>query len=380
MSSLSSQQKYHAYVLQALILLQPPRFNRVLLDSIGIALAISSGFLIGSSFIFKKKGLLASQGDHLGEGVAYLKNKIWWTGMIMMILGELCNFCAYAFVATLVVTPMGALSVVICAILSSIFLKERLTLIGWIGCAQCVFGSVVIALNAPTEQSVNTAEEFKHLFLAPAFLVYAGVVVTIASAIIFYFAPLYGKKSMLWYICVCSLIGGLSVSCTQGLGACILTSVTGVNQFNNWFIYILAALVISTIITELYFLNIALALFNTAMGDAKKSLPCTLKFSMCGTTSQVTSIILYKGVQATPKEMVSVVFGFLVVCFGVVLLQLSKVDPTHLQNLDNRTSILLQAARESVKVDDITGDPEKGVIAEIVRIACYYTLVFNVLT
>ena len=33
---------------------------------------------------------------------------------------------------------MGALSVVICAVLSSIFLKERLTLFGWLGCTLCV--------------------------------------------------------------------------------------------------------------------------------------------------------------------------------------------------------------------------------------------------
>ena len=41
---------------------------------VGIALAVGSGALIGSSFVFKKKGLLASQGDNLGEGVAYLRN------------------------------------------------------------------------------------------------------------------------------------------------------------------------------------------------------------------------------------------------------------------------------------------------------------------
>jgi hypothetical protein len=43
-------------------------------------------------------------------------------------------------------------------------------------------------------------------------------------------------------------------------------------------------------------------------------------------------------------------------------LQLSKVDPSHLRNLDRRTTILLQAAREEVKPagDD---DPEKSLIA-----------------
>ena len=42
---------------------------------VGIILAITSGLLIGSSFVFKKKGLLRSQkGLVAGEGVAYLKS------------------------------------------------------------------------------------------------------------------------------------------------------------------------------------------------------------------------------------------------------------------------------------------------------------------
>lgn len=44
-------------------------------NSIGVCLAIGSGILIGSSFVFKKKGLLSSQKGHVaGEGVAYLKS------------------------------------------------------------------------------------------------------------------------------------------------------------------------------------------------------------------------------------------------------------------------------------------------------------------
>jgi hypothetical protein len=35
---------------------------------------------------------------------------------------------------------------------------------------------------------------------------------------------------MIWYILVCSLIGGLSVSVTTGLGSAIVTSIRGDNQ------------------------------------------------------------------------------------------------------------------------------------------------------
>ena len=41
---------------------------------------------------------------------------------------------------------MGALSVVICAILSSFFLNEKLTLFGWLGCGLCI---VRTSLSSP---------------------------------------------------------------------------------------------------------------------------------------------------------------------------------------------------------------------------------------
>lgn len=45
------------------------------LKIVGIVLAIVSGVLIGSSFVFKKKGLLRAQaGGPAGEGVGYLKS------------------------------------------------------------------------------------------------------------------------------------------------------------------------------------------------------------------------------------------------------------------------------------------------------------------
>ncbi|PSS29764.1 hypothetical protein PHLCEN_2v2912 [Hermanssonia centrifuga] len=166
--------------------------------SIGVALAIGSGVLIGSSFVFKKKGLLSSQKGHVaGEGVAYLKSPLWWTGMTIMILGELCNFAAYAFTEAIIVTPMGALSVVISALLSHFLLKEKLSLFGWIASLQCLIGSSILALNGPEEQSVDNIEDFRKLFVTPWFLSYAGVVIAAAVVLAVWVAPKYGKRSML---------------------------------------------------------------------------------------------------------------------------------------------------------------------------------------
>lgn len=320
----------------------PPAFKYV-----GLALAVGSGILIGSSFVFKKKGLLAAQKKYEtapGEGHAYLKSPLWIFGLALMAIGEVFNFVAYAFADAVLVTPLGALSVVICAVLSSIFLKEKLTLFGKVGCFLCIVGSVIIALNAPTSHVGGKITEFQKLFLAPGFLVWASVCIVASLVLVFVFAPKYGKQHMMIYITVCSLIGGLSVSVTSGLGSAILLSIRGQNQFKHWFIYFLLGFVIVTLLVEINYLNKALELFNTA------TVTPTYYVIFTGATL-ITSIILQQGLNASPLQIVTLVMGFLVICAGIVLLQLSKIDPDELQGkpgLDRDTTLLMRASHSVI--------------------------------
>ena len=228
--------------------------------AVGISLAIASGVFIGTSFVLKKTGLLKANvkyNEEAGEGYGYLKNAYWWSGMTLMIVGEVCNFVAYAFVDAILVTPLGALSVVITTILSAIFLKERLSFVGKIGCFMCIIGSVVIVMNAPEQAAATTIQEMKKFVLAPGFLSYAGVIIVGCAFIALWAGPRYGKKSMLVYLTVCSLIGGLSVVATQGLGAAVVAQAAGKPQFNQWFLYVLFVFVVATLLTEIIFLNVS---------------------------------------------------------------------------------------------------------------------------
>ncbi len=84
---------------------------------IGLTLAISSSLFIGASYIIKKKGLLRvsrSSSSRAGSGgYAYLKEWLWWAGLITMGIGESANFAAFGFVPASLVTTLGALSVLI---------------------------------------------------------------------------------------------------------------------------------------------------------------------------------------------------------------------------------------------------------------------------
>lgn len=234
---------------------RPPIFK-----AIGISLAIGSGAFIGTSFVLKKLGLLKANDKYkevAGEGYGYLKNGFWWGGMLLMIFGEILNFVAYAFTDAILVTPLGALSVVITTVLSAIFLKERLSMVGKVACFLCIVGSVVIVMNAPQESSVANIQQMQAFVITPGFLSYTGVIIIGSAITAFYAGPRWGKKNMLVYISICSWVGGLSVVATQGLGAAIVAQIGGKPQFNQWFIYVLLVFIIGTLLTEIIYLNVS---------------------------------------------------------------------------------------------------------------------------
>jgi hypothetical protein len=123
-----------------------------------------------------------------GDGFTYLKSPIWWAGIVArmcprflksnlpirlfltwstVIVGEVANFAAYAFAPAILVTPLGALSVLIGAVLGSYFLKEELGTLGKLGCAICLIGSVIIVLHAPPDKEIETIDQILYYAIQP---------------------------------------------------------------------------------------------------------------------------------------------------------------------------------------------------------------------
>ena len=73
--------------------------------------------------------------------------------------------------------------------------------------------------------------------------------------------------------------------------------------------------------------------------------------------------VLFQGLKATVAQIITIVMAFLVICCGITILQLSKVDPTELKTLDRRSTLLLEAAKketEKMEEKDLTGVEEPG--------------------
>ncbi|KAF6154832.1 hypothetical protein GIB67_033861 [Kingdonia uniflora] len=224
----------------------------------GLVLAVLSSGFIGASFILKKIGLkrAAASGTRAGVGgYTYLQEPLWWAGMITMIVGEIANFVAYVFAPAVLVTPLGALSIIVSAVLAHLLLKERLQKMDVVGCVSCIVGSVVIVIHAPQEPTPSSVQEVWTLATEPAFLFYAATALSIVLALMLHFEPRYGQTNILVYLGICSLMGSLTVVSIKAIGIAVKLTFEGISQLaypQTWFFVTIAILFV---ITQLNYLN-----------------------------------------------------------------------------------------------------------------------------
>ncbi|KAF2860213.1 DUF803-domain-containing protein [Piedraia hortae CBS 480.64] len=319
---------------------------------VGLALAVTSTLGIGASFVITKKGLNATAARHgfEGEGFAYLRNPIWWAGIVAMAVGEVCNFSAYAFAPAILVTPLGALSVLIGAVLGSYVLGERLGTLGRIGSAICLVGSVVIVLHAPPDKELESIDELLHYALMPGFLFYAFVVAVFAITMIYWVAPRYGKKNPMVFLSICSTVGSLSIMAIKGIGLALKMTFRGDNQFKSASTYVFLIMVIVCILTQMNYFNKALSQFSTNMQVVNPLYYVT--FTTC---TLVASFILFRGFNtANAVNAISLICGFLIIFSGVYLLNLSREDPDGLQSRRGDERGLYQEV-EGIPSDGVAG-------------------------
>ncbi|KAL5144200.1 putative magnesium transporter NIPA6 [Glycine soja] len=259
-------------------------------NSKGLVLAVASGVFIGASFVLKKKGLkqAATHGTRAGVGgYSYLLQPLWWAGMLTsnqlnsfssqflpslnelnilaVLIGEVANFVAYIYAPALLVTPLGALSIIVSAVLAHFLLKEKLQKMGILGCVFCIVGSVLIVIHAPQEHALNSVQEIWDLATQPLFLVYVAAAVSVVLALVLHFEPRYGQTNMLVYLGICSLIGSLLVMSTKAIGIAIKLTLEGTSQLTYPQTWFFLTVTVICIITQLNYLNKALDTFNTAI-------------------------------------------------------------------------------------------------------------------
>lgn len=210
------------------------------------------------------------------------------------------NFAAYTFAPPILVTPLGALSVLIgsvhrpedsdlrltsplaSAVLASFFLKEELGRVGRIGCTLCLIGSVIIVLHAPEDKEVQTVDEILEYAVQPGqcpsqkglkrqisqaastgFMFYCFCALVFCLVMIYRVAPKWGPREPIVYLSICSLAGSVSVMAIKGFGVAIKLTFAGNNQLTHFSTYVFAIVTAGCIMVQMNYFNKALDQFST---------------------------------------------------------------------------------------------------------------------
>ncbi|KXX79080.1 putative magnesium transporter NIPA3 [Madurella mycetomatis] len=293
---------------------------------------MSSSLAIGTSFVITKKGLMQAEERHgfEGDGFVYMRSPMWWAGIICLVLGEIFNFAAYAFAPAILVTPLGALSVLIGAVLGSYVLREELGTLGKLGSAICLIGAVIIVLHAPPDEEIETIDQILDYAIQPGFLTYSIAVCIFAGVMIYKVGPVYGKKNPLVYLSICSTVGSVSVMAVKAFGIALKLTFAGHNQFTHPSTYVFMIITAVCILTQMNYFNKALSQFPTNIVNP-------LYYVTFTTATLCASFILFKGFNTTEAvNTLSLICGFLVTFTGVYLLNLSRTDPNGTKMLARR--------------------------------------------
>jgi hypothetical protein len=177
----------------------------------------------------------------------------------------------------LLVTPLGALSVLTGTILGAYFLKERLGTLGKLGCALCIVSSVLIVANAPPDKDIQTVDGILDYALKPGKILRASLQDGRANTVKVYtirfhhcslfrchdilsLPPMRHNESSILSVDLRRNGSSLSHG-IEGFGIALKLTFAGANQFARPSTHIFAIVAILCIIIQMNYFNKALSTF-----------------------------------------------------------------------------------------------------------------------
>ena len=164
-------------------------------------------------------------------------------------------------------------------------------------------------------------------------MTYVVAVFCAASFLMFYVAPKRGTQNVLVYVCICSVVGSLTVMGCKGVGIAIKQTLAGDNQLGNPIVWLLVIGVVLCIAVQMNYLNKALDVFNT-------SIVTPIYYVMFTTFTIIASAILYKEwSELNAKDALGSLCGFAVIICGVFLLHAFRDIKFTLSDLYGKVSV-----------------------------------------
>ncbi|GLB33645.1 putative magnesium transporter NIPA [Lyophyllum shimeji] len=251
--------------------------------------------------------------DILEEGneTAYLKSKLWWSGFLLMNVGEMGNFISYAWAPASVVAPLGTFALMANCLFAPFLLGERFRKRDLLGILIAAIGAVTVVLASNSSDTRLDPDGLLHAIAQTAFIVYSCIYVVAAIILATLSEGEVGRRWVFVDVGLCALFGGFTVLCTKAIST-LLTMGTVV--FSSWITYPVLLILISTGIGQIRYLNRALMRF-----DGKVVIP--IQFVLFTLSAIIGSAILYGDFRkAKFHQIVTFLYGCAATFLGVFII------------------------------------------------------------
>jgi len=297
----------------------------------------------------QRRAELETSDVDMGNESDYLKSKLWWTGFLLMNIGEMGNFISYAFAPASVVAPLGTFALIANCIFAPLMLKERFRNRDFLGILIAIIGAVTVVLSSnPSDVRLDPQGLIQAItqrpFVAYSIIYIVGIVVLAGLS-----EGTLGKRWVYVDVGLCALFGGFTVLSTKAIST--LLTLEWFEIFTEWITYPVIAILIFTGVGQIKYLNRALMRF-----DSKIVVPT--QFVMFNLSAIIGSAILYQDFRkATFHQLVTFLYGCAATFAGVFVIAWAPTGGDEVAELSPSES---ESDRNEYSMPDAGGEHANG--------------------
>nr|XP_018672736.1 NIPA-like protein 2 [Ciona intestinalis] len=234
----------------------------------GTALAVVGNILIAISLNVQKFAHRKRQAEGIVEDStlcgsnSYLRSPVWWTGIILMAIGEIGNFVAYGFAPASVVAPLGCVAVLANGGLAVIFNEESLRMRDVVGASFAIVGSFLIVTFSSKPKMILNAQELTSHLGGWQFIIYVFVEVVMFGIVMF--VKSHDVHNVMLHLTLVAILGSFTVISAKAVSGLLALTIEGKSQLDEPILYIMVVIMIVTTIFQVKYLNEAMRLYDIA--------------------------------------------------------------------------------------------------------------------
>ncbi|KAF3923718.1 hypothetical protein ABW20_dc0105751 [Dactylellina cionopaga] len=263
------------------------------------------------SYLLESPERSPSKNGGIPPGPPYLRSKWWWTGIILMTIGECGNFLAYGFAPASIVSPLGVVALISNCMIAPLMLKEPFRRRDLLGVVIAITGvGIVVSSSQPKEEKLTPGQIWWEISQTP-FEVYFGITCTLIISLL-YLSNSYGSKFILIDLGLVGLFGGYTALATKGVSSLLSTALYKIVTYPVF--YLLVFILVSTAVLQIKYLSRSLQRF-----DSTQVIPT--QFVLFNIFTVTGSAILYRDFQRTDASKITrFLAGCLLNFLGVYLI------------------------------------------------------------